>query len=148
MFDDTVKAVFFDLGETLVTKPRKWLPGAQAVLSSLRFKGFRLGLISNTDKLSRNELLDLLPIDFSYALFEPTLILLSSEVGIKKPDIGIFELAIQRAALPASRCLFCTENLLDTLVAQGAGMRVARIQASDIETLLDQLSRSGMLGSA
>lgn len=148
MLDDTVKAVFFDLGETLVTKPRKWLPGAQAVLSSLRFKGFRLGLISNTDKLSRNELLDLLPIDFSYALFEPTLILLSSEVGIKKPAIGIFELAIQRAALPASQCLFCTENLLDTLVAQGAGMRVARIQASDIETLLDQLRRSGMLSSA
>jgi FMN phosphatase YigB (HAD superfamily) len=47
-----ITVVFFDLGETLVTSPRRWLQGAQALLNSLRQSGFRLGIISNTEDLT------------------------------------------------------------------------------------------------
>lgn len=145
---ESVRAVFFDLGDTLVTKPRQWIPGAQGALSSLRFKKLRLGVISNTGESSRDALLGELPVDFSFVLFDPKLILLSSEVGIKKPNVKIFELAVERSELPSSQCLFCTENLLDSLVAQRAGMRVARVQKppqSDMEKLIDTLALSGLV---
>jgi phosphoglycolate phosphatase-like HAD superfamily hydrolase len=34
-----IQAIFFDLGETLVTSPRRWLPDAPALLASLKQKG-------------------------------------------------------------------------------------------------------------
>jgi hypothetical protein len=88
-----IQTIFFDLGETLVTSPRLWLPGAQALLASLKQKGVRLGIISNTGKLApRQTILDILPTDFDMNLFEPALVLFSSEVGIKKPRKEIFEI--------------------------------------------------------
>src|SRR5262245_10068188 len=67
-----IQAIFFDLGETLVTSPRQWLPDAPALLASLKQRGMRLGIISNTgDLASRQAILGLLPPDFNINLFEP-----------------------------------------------------------------------------
>ena len=149
MSAESVKVVFFDIGDTLTVASRNWIPGAQSVLSTLHDKGLRLGLISNTDKLTRAELLDeYLPSDFDMTLFESKLVLLSSEVGIEKPNLKIFQLAIDRAGEPPSQCLFCTEDLADSLAAQQVGMRVARLQkppASDLQELIDGMIRAGML---
>jgi FMN phosphatase YigB (HAD superfamily) len=148
MATKAVKAVFFDLGETLVTKNRKWVSGGKDALSRLRAKGVRLGVISNTGDLPRAELLAELPTDFKFSLFEDALVILSSEVGVAKPSPAIFELAPVRAGLRPEECLFCTEDLLHTLAAQRAGMRAARTlppPASDVGSLAQALADAGLI---
>lgn len=144
----TIKVVFFDLGETLVTGNRQWVQGAKNALAGLRAAGVRLGVISNTGNSTRPQLLKRFPTDFSFDMFESALVILSSEVGVEKPSPAIFELALTRAALPPEQCLFCTEDLLHTLVAQGVGMRAARTQtppASDIGGLAQALTEAGLI---
>jgi len=120
--------IFFDLGDTLVKSPRTWLPGVKAALTSLKATGFRLGIISNTTGLAtRTAILNILPTDFDIAVFEPALVLFSSEVGIEKPKKAIFAKAAVAAGIPAGDCLYCSENSVETLVAQSVGMRALRI---------------------
>lgn len=125
-----IQVIFFDLGNTLVRiSPRSWLAGAELLLADLKDFGFRLGIISNTAGLMlRTEILDLLPADFDLDLFDPSLILFSSELGISKPDPAIFLEAITLAARPAESCLYVSENIVETLVAQSAGMMTIRVQ--------------------
>lgn len=122
------KVIFFDLGDTLVTSPRTWLPGAEDLLRRLRQNNLRLGIISNTANMSRPELANLLPPDFAWASFEEKLVVLSSEVGVEKPALGIFHLAVSRSGLASGLCLFCSENPLDCLAAQRAGLHAYRVQ--------------------
>ena len=70
MSSEVVHVVFFDLGDTLVTSSQGWVTGAQGVLSTLRTKGVRLGVISNPGTLSRTQLLQLLPSDFDMKVLE------------------------------------------------------------------------------
>lgn len=138
-----ITVVFFDLGETLVTSPRRWLTGAQALLRSLRQSGFRLGIISNTgDLTTRAEILNLLPTDFDSDAFEASLILFSSEIKKEKPHKAIFEEAVARAGKPANQCLYCSENIVETLMAQHVGMRSIRVQTlpnSDLSVLQQRI---------
>jgi len=139
--------VFFDLGDTLVRSPTEWVPGAKNVLTTLRGMNLRLGVISNTGQLTRAQLLQQLPTDFDLSVFEPALVLFSSEVGIEKPSLAIFQLAAQRAGAGVHQCLFCTENLTDSVAAQRAGMLAARVQkppASDIATLIQAVQSAGI----
>jgi FMN phosphatase YigB (HAD superfamily) len=125
-----IHAIFFDLGDTLVkASPKSWLPAAKSLLASLKQKGFRLGIISNTGNLAnRQAILNLLPTDFQINDFEPGLVLFSSEVGIEKPKKAIFEKAVGQAGIPANQCLYCSENIVETLVAQHVGMTALRVQ--------------------
>ena len=148
----TVKAVFFDLGDTLVagaTGSRQFVRGAKDALAALRAKGIRLGVISDTGTLTRAELLARrLPADFNFDLFDAALVILSSEVGVDKSSPAVFELAVSRAALEPAECLFCTENLEHTLTAQAVGMRAARTlppPASDIGLLPRTLTAAGLI---
>jgi len=52
---------------------------------------------------------------------------LSSEVGIEKPELSLFLLAIQHANLPPWETMFVGESLVETLAAQNSGMKAARI---------------------
>ena len=127
-----ISVIFFDLGDTLVTtSTRSWLPGAQALLKSLQEADFRLGIISNTSGLdTRAAILNVLPTDFDLGVFEAKLVVFSSEVKKEKPDPSIFEDAVARAGVPANQCLFCSEDIVDTLMAQQVGMRSIRVQTS------------------
>jgi FMN phosphatase YigB (HAD superfamily) len=89
----TIKVIFFDLGETLVTRGRAWVPGAQAALAELRRRRVRLGIISNTGRLTRRAVFETLPVDFDPLTFEEQLTIFSSEAGVEKPDPRIFQLA-------------------------------------------------------
>ena len=159
-----LKAVFFDLGDTLVeadpASPGKfrWLPGARDTLLVLAAAGLRVGLISNTGLLGPDALLARLPADFGWGLFDPHLVLLSSEVGLTKPDLRIFRLALKRAQehddeaetlrIDPPETLFCGESLVETLAAQRGGMRAARILSgadSEIGGLGDRLRSAGLL---
>jgi FMN phosphatase YigB (HAD superfamily) len=136
--------LFFDMGDTLVSSTREWLPGAKELLPKLKADGYRIGVISNTATLTRAQLKAILPPDFDFGLFSGELVLLSSETGIEKPKLEAFSSAVQKAKVPASRCLFCTESALDTLAAQKAGMAAIRLLPpphSDIGTLRDRLNK-------
>jgi FMN phosphatase YigB (HAD superfamily) len=152
MSDPIIKVVYFDLGDTLViTDDRSWIPGAKDLLASLRAVPVRLGVISNTNGFKRSELSSFLPGDFDWRAFDNDLVILSSEVGVAKPDPEIFRIAIERTGLDAWACLFCTEDLLDTLVAQSVGMRVARASkppSSDVGDLFAALKKSGLVPAA
>jgi putative hydrolase of the HAD superfamily len=139
-----IQAVFFDLGDTLVTtSPKAWLPGAKALLADLKTKGFRIGILSNTGNLaSRMAILAVLPGDFDLNAFEPDLVLFSSEIGVAKPMPEIFKKAIEKSGVPAGDCLYCSENIVETLVAQQVGMRAIRIlppPGGDLAGLIDRL---------
>jgi FMN phosphatase YigB (HAD superfamily) len=84
----------------------------------------------------------LLPTDFDPAAFEEVLTLFSSEVGKKKPQKAIFEEAVARAGKPADRCLYCSEDIVETLMAQQVGMRSIRVQTppnSDLSELQQRI---------
>ncbi len=119
-------AIFFDIGGTLVASGQ-WVEGAEAALAELGARDIPVGVISNTDNLTRDEVLDLLPGDFDFDRFEPDLVVLSSEVQIAKPDPRIFALAVERAGVVPSRCLFCGEDLAETVVAQQVGLHAIRL---------------------
>jgi putative hydrolase of the HAD superfamily len=144
-----IKVVFFDLGMTLVDSATKqFIPGAKALLAKLKEDEIRLGIISNTGNLTRAQLRPLLPPDFDFAVFEATLILLSSEVGIQKPNLEIFRKAVSNARVASEQCLYCSEDLLETIAAQRAGMRSARIQPppnGDLEKLVDAIQKASAL---
>jgi FMN phosphatase YigB (HAD superfamily) len=162
-----IKAIFFDLGDTLVRNvsdppadPKfEWLPGVPDLLRSLRARDLEVGLLSNTGSLDRASLEGMLPADFDWDLFDSHLIVLSSEVGIKKPDPRIFRLASVRAQqstdvseawrIVPQQILFCGESLNETLVAQRVGMLAAWVGSdgnSAIGHLFARLSDTGMLG--
>ncbi|MEO6027708.1 MAG: HAD family hydrolase, partial [Candidatus Binatia bacterium] len=111
------------------------VPGAQAVLATLAAHSIRIGIISNTGDLTRDQLLAMLPPDFDLARFDSDLVLLSSELDVEKPDPQIFALAVQRAQTAAHAIAFCTESLVDAVAAQRAGLlglRLASPPHSDI----------------
>lgn len=127
-------AVFFDLGDTLVRgdNTKTWEPGAKSVLESLHFAGVNIGLLSNTGDLSRAQLKSLLPDDFPWGKLKESLIILSSEVGIAKPKLEIFQHAIGKAGVAGIKCIYCSENLVETVAAQQAGMHGARVLRGDL----------------
>jgi HAD superfamily hydrolase (TIGR01549 family) len=148
MAQKTIQVVFFDLGKTLVASDTQWNSSAKAVLSALSQAGVRLGIISNTGDLTRPQLKQRLPADFDFSVFEANLVLLSSEVGIEKPQIKIFQLAVERAGVSASQCVYCSEDMKETLAAQRAGMIGARIYPppdSDLGDIVQSFRKSGLL---
>jgi FMN phosphatase YigB (HAD superfamily) len=144
---ETVKVIFFDLN-ALVRIGGSWVSGARNLLLDMRSRALRLGLVANTNGLTLARLRPSLPRDFDPSWFDPELILLSGEVGIEKPDRALFEVAVDRARLPASACLVCSEDPLDGLVAQQVGMRAARVLPSsgdEIWKLTGWLAAAGLL---
>lgn len=122
----SIQAVFFDIGDTLVSE-RQWTVGAREVIKAFRTAEVRLGLISNTGSLNREALAELLPDDFDFGLFQEDLVFLSSEVGVEKPDLSIFMMAVSHAHCSPWETLFVGESLEETFAAQRAGMQAIRL---------------------
>jgi len=83
---------------------------APSVLDRLRRKGFRLGIISNWDLSARSTLSRQGLAEY----FEH--IIISSEVGCEKPEEGIFLLALEKAGITASQCLYVGDNYYDDAI--------------------------------
>ena len=125
-----IKVIFFDIGNTLISK-KQWLSGAREFVAAVKEKKIRVGLISNTGNLTRDRLQTLLPEEFDFAVFEEGLTLLSSEVGVEKPTLAIFSLAVQHSGASPWETMFIGESLTESLAAQRAGMQSARIADSE-----------------
>lgn len=92
-------------------------PDVKPVLTALAER-YRLGIVAN----SRANVLDALERDGLRDLF--TVISLADQVGVEKPNRGIFEHALRQAGVPAERVVY-VGNRLDTDVrpTQALGMR-------------------------
>ena len=129
---DYIRVIFFDLGDTLGSAifERGTLSAfspfnfAIPVLSELRGKGLRLGVISNTGSESRKHLDEVLKSAGLLTFFDPTLLIFSSEVGKTKNSPDIFALAADRAGVKPKRTLFAGENPEERNYARTAGMEV------------------------
>jgi len=102
-------------------------PGTTDVLTELRHRGFILAVISNSDGRIESDLraAGLAPY-FAFVLD-------SSVVGIEKPDVRIFEMALARLALPPSAAAYVGDvYAIDVLGARRAGIEAV---------LMDPLAR-------
>lgn len=89
------------------------------VLAELRARGYRLGLLSNRDKVERlHELLAQMELRPYFDL-----VLASGEVGVRKPDPGIFRAALERLGASAEQAFYVGDNYwADVIGARNAGV--------------------------
>lgn len=89
--------------------------GMMALATRLKEGGYRLAAISNVTKLSLDA-----SVFESRGLFDP--LLQSCEVGMKKPEAGIFRLALRKLHLPAKQCVFIDDVEENVRAARKLGM--------------------------
>jgi putative hydrolase of the HAD superfamily len=99
-----------------------------------RRAGLKTGLLSNSWGA------DLYPRDVLDGLFDAVVI--SGEVGMRKPDPAIFALVVERLAVPASSCVFVDDHSDHLKTAQEIGMTTVLHNSpeetiSQLEALLD-----------
>lgn len=100
-------------------KERLWIAydAAVEVLSVLKQKKIGTGLISNWDKTARRVLRE----NALDRMLDK--IVISSEVGVSKPDRRIFELALEHEGVEPGECLYVGDNYYDDALGSGhAGM--------------------------
>jgi bacterial leucyl aminopeptidase len=132
----SVKIIFFDLGDTLgqavLSPPPVHLlefdvfPFVGALLTRLRPRGLRLGIISNTGNDPGAHVDSVLANAAILDHFDPALRIYSQDIGLKKDSPQIFLAAAVRAGEehdPAS-CLFVGEDVAERTHAAAAGLRV------------------------
>jgi phosphoglycolate phosphatase-like HAD superfamily hydrolase len=133
------RVVFADIGDILGQPVFSTVPPPQLerldvfpfvgiVLRALKADGLRLGVISNTGDEPKARMDAVLKAAGLFDLFEPELLIYSSDVGLTKNSPEIFQLAAERAGLAANpdACLFVGENPRERSFAAQAGFRVAR----------------------
>jgi putative hydrolase of the HAD superfamily len=95
-------------------------PGATCqILTELRARGYPLGLITNRENVDRfHQLLEQMDLRTRFDL-----VLASGEVGVRKPDPGIFHAALEGLGATAERSLYVGDNYwADVIGAQRAGL--------------------------
>jgi putative hydrolase of the HAD superfamily len=89
--------------------PKRPMPGARETLAALKERGLRQGIVSNAQFYTRIELAELLGDEF----FDPSLIFLSCELGVAKPDLTAFRRAaavLARAGITPAECLMVGDS--------------------------------------
>jgi putative hydrolase of the HAD superfamily len=132
----------FDWGETPDERHARYRRGlattvqlAPAVRDSLTrlARRFRLGLVSNGSGATQRAKLRALGLE---SLFDP--IVISEEVGVRKPDARIFGLAVAAWRVPPASVLFVGDDpVSDIDGAKAAGLRALRVgHAEGIPSIL------------
>jgi putative hydrolase of the HAD superfamily len=105
------------------------LHGNEAMLSlmrELRERGYRLAILTNNvrewEELWRSKL----PVD---EIFE--LVVDSAWVGMRKPEPGIYELALARLGVAAEQSLFVDDNELNVEAARALGMHAIHFRSNE-----------------
>ncbi len=86
-----------------------------SVVAGARSAGYKTALLSNSWGL------DLYPHDRLHTLFD--VVIISGEVGLRKPDPAIFALTTEKLGLQPSECLFVDDHPGHVAAAAEAGMR-------------------------
>lgn len=102
-----------------------------AAVRAARVAGIHTSLVSNSWTMSTY------PRDLLAELFDEVLI--SGELGIRKPDPAMFQLALDRASLPAAACVFVDDFTENVAAARAFGM--TGIQHTDPTATIEELQR-------
>jgi putative hydrolase of the HAD superfamily len=118
-----LKAVFFDLGDTLIVEqhdkyigesPFDAVPQAEETLVELKQKGFKLGIVTNTTIAREKDVrrtLQQLGLE-SYFDF----IVTSVDAGCEKPDRRIFSIALQALGIKADEAVMVGDRIAKDIV--------------------------------
>ncbi len=110
----------------LSTKKLLVYPGTQELLRQLRREGKRVYLLSNAQRIFTEYEMRFLGLT---DLFDD--ILISSDHGVKKPDIRFFEILMKRHDLDPGRTLFVgNDSRTDIGGAKSVGMRTYYVQSA------------------
>ena len=82
----------------------------------LREAGFRVGLLTNTVREWGDAWRSTIPMDLFHDVVD------SSEVGLRKPDLRIYELACERLGVDAAACVFLDDQEENVDGARAAGL--------------------------
>jgi FMN phosphatase YigB (HAD superfamily) len=157
-----MRAILFDLGDTLVDAQNHPLPGAIDLLTALRNlhdpegKPMLSGLISDWEMSQDPAQRDLLRQEYLAELqqsgldvfFQPAnkRVTLSTDVGVFKPDPLIFKTALECLApgLPFHHAVFVTERLAHIKAARALGLMAIHLKGpgqatGEVDTLADLL---------
>ncbi|HIJ17239.1 MAG TPA: HAD-IA family hydrolase [Thermoplasmata archaeon] len=111
-----------------VTKVENWVPfpDATPALEAVRRKGLRTGMVSNATELARRVLRNLdMEKHFDF-------IVISDEVGVRKPHPKIFGIALELAGTVPSRTVFLGDKpATDIVGATRAGLRGVLVDRRD-----------------
>ncbi len=80
-------------------------PGAMEVLATLKAKGYALGIITNGSVQSQRA-----KLAHTNLISQVDVILISEEVGFKKPEPDIFRIALERLGVRADEAVFIGDN--------------------------------------
>lgn len=104
------------------------LPGAPEALTTLRERGYRLGLISDCSA----ETVELWPAQpFAPLIEEPVF---SCAVGYLKPHPRIYEIACERLAVAPEACVYVGDRPEEVIGARSAGMLALRVRPLHTDT--------------
>ncbi|MRV71852.1 HAD hydrolase-like protein [Duganella sp. FT92W] len=127
---NTVKAVFFDIGDTLgrydpVTGTFKAFAGSAAMLAAARTQlGMRVGVITTLGNMNNAAGKALLHSAGLLQHIDPNgFVSERDNGGIAKPDPRIYRFAAEQVAVPVEQCLYVGENIVEVLGALSAGMQ-------------------------
>jgi len=118
------------------------IPENVELVRALR-SGYRLGILSNADRTLRARLRRGLAI---HHLFDD--IVCSAEVGMAKPEPGIYALACERLGLPPGACAFVDDHEPNVAAARAAGLRAVLHRVDRGDDLRRQLAAVGVTPSA
>jgi len=110
--------------DSIISKVESWVdyPDTRPTLEMLTKRDLTLGVVSNATDLA-GRVLD----NLGLTKFFDTIVL-SDEVGVRKPSPKIFHIAAERAGVRPSRCLFAGDKLaVDVIGASRAGMNAVLI---------------------
>jgi len=133
-----------DLGdsfEEIVQKVGSWYvyPDVVPLLEDLKKRDFKLGIISNATDLL-NKVLDNLALT-KYFDF----VVISAQVGSRKPSKDIFRIAGKKAKTPLSRMLYVGDRYtIDVLGAKRAGMQALLLDRYNVYSDIDCLKANDL----
>ena len=115
-----------DVADSLLTDYRtgfppacQLFPDAMQTLSSIRAAGLKLGLITNGSLRMQSRKLQCLALSSAFDT-----VLISDAEGVSKPDVRIFQRALERLAVEPAAAAFVGDNPeVDVAGARAAGMR-------------------------
>lgn len=121
-----IKAVLFDWGSVLRSKAtgRRAKP-VYALAAGLRIHGIKTGIVSNIYTI----IAKILRLMGDYDGFEP--VILSSDVGLDKPDPAIYRLAIEKTGVKAGEIIFVDNRTDNIKAASDIGMQTVLAKNPD-----------------
>lgn len=127
--DPAAAAIAFELHAALEGNAFALYPEAMDVLAALKDRGIRTAVITNGPSgLQRSKLM---AVDLAEGF---DAVIVSGEVGIKKPDAEIFALAVERLGVWPEEALHVGDNqVADVTGARGAGLTAVWIDRNGAE---------------